>query len=117
MASTLKEQTTATSMLVDAKVWADSPTVASAIEPVTAPGLKRTAAGVWRSIVEGVRSTFSSDLDAAQSLVQATLNRATATSKSTQGKLSRGLQTAAGGSRGTIRITLGGIFQDLQQFA
>ena len=76
MASTLKEQMTATSTLVDAKVWADSPTVASAIEPVTAPGLKRTAAGVWRSIVEGVRSTFSSDLDAAQSLVQATLNRA-----------------------------------------
>jgi len=76
MASTIKEQMTA-STVVDAKVWADSPTVgALATEPVNAAGLKRTAAGVWRGIVEGVQSAFSSDLDAAQSLVLANLNRA-----------------------------------------
>jgi len=76
MASTLKEQMTAASTVVDAKVWADSPTAANKTEPVTAAGLKLTAAGVWRGIVEGVQSTFSGDLDAAQSLVLATLNRA-----------------------------------------
>jgi len=76
MASTLKEQMTADST-VNAKVWVDSPTAGVlAMEPVTGAGLKRTAAGVWRGIVEGVQSTFSSDLDAAQSLVLAILNRA-----------------------------------------
>jgi len=77
MASTLKEQLTADSTVINARIWADSPTAgALATEPVTGAGLKRTAAGVWRGIVEGVQSTFSSDLDAAQSLVLAMINRA-----------------------------------------
>jgi len=77
LASKLKEQMTADSTVVDAKVWADSPTAGGlAAAPVTAAMLKHTASSVWRGIVQGVQTAFTSDLDAAQSLVLAMLNRA-----------------------------------------
>ena len=77
LASKLKEQMTADRTVVDAKVWADSPTAGGlATVPVSAAMLKRTATGVWRGIVEGVQTAFTTDLDAALSLVFAMLNRA-----------------------------------------
>jgi len=76
LASKLKDQLTAgADAVISDKVWGDLPP-ADARKHVTAVGLKRTAKGVWRGIVDGITSAFAPDLHDAEQLVLTTLDRA-----------------------------------------